>query len=75
MDIHTSIPAVHAERLSSDLGDSSVSVGGPGGSGIVDTGGRGWAGHMCFCPRVSSGVLVSQGVLAHPAPVPAFIPL
>lgn len=37
--------------------------------------GRGWAGHTCFCPRAGSGAIVSQGVLAHPALVPAFIPL
>lgn len=51
MDIHTSIPAVHAERLSSDLGDNIVSAGGPGGSGIVDTVGEGLCRAHVLLPK------------------------
>lgn len=51
MDSHTSTPVVHAERLSSDPGDSSVSAGGPGGSGIVDTLGEGLGRAHVLLPK------------------------
>lgn len=45
------MPMVHAERLSNDVGDSSVSAGDPGGSGIMDTVGEGLGRAHVLLPK------------------------